>query len=188
MCQENSKRNAKDPVLAREIPLSLWTLLELHLFTLDDHSFLLAVDVTSRFLMIRIPSNESTKPVLNALKGIYCEFGLPKRVLSDNEPCFRSEEFINFYKKLGVNVEKSSSYNHQSAVCVGWMVQTIKQLMIKNAENAWLAMLIFKSTKIPGIKKSSSELLNGRKYRNKLPMIDIHQKANETEIEKLSDR
>ena len=49
-------------------------------------------------------------------------------------------------------------------------------------------MLIFKSTNIPGIKKSPSELLNGRKYRTNLPMIDIHQKANETEIEKLSDR
>ena len=137
MCQENAKRNAKDPVLAREIPLSLWILLELDLFTLDDHSFLLAVDVTSRVPMIRIPSNESTKSVLNALQGIYFDFGLPKRVLSDNGPCFRSEEFINFHKKLGVKVEKSSSYNHQSVGSVEWMVRTIKQLMIKNAENAW---------------------------------------------------
>ena len=67
------------------------------------------------------------------------------------------------------------------------MVQTVKQIMIRNTDNAWLAMLIFKATDIPNINKSPSELLNGRKYRTNLPMIDIHQKANETEIEKLSD-
>ena len=67
------------------------------------------------------------------------------------------------------------------------MVQTIKQIMIRNAENAWLAMLIYRSTDIPGINKSPSELLNGRKYRTNLPMTDIHQKENETEIEKLTE-
>ena len=38
-CQENSKRNNKDPVLAREIPIFPWTLLEMDLFMMDDHSF-----------------------------------------------------------------------------------------------------------------------------------------------------
>ena len=47
ICQEHSRRNSKDPVLAREIPLVPWTLLEMDLFSLDDHSFLLVVDVTS---------------------------------------------------------------------------------------------------------------------------------------------
>ena len=60
--------------------------------------------------------------------------------------------------------------------------------MIRNVDNAWLAMLIFKATDIPGINKSPSELLNARKYRTNLPMMDIHQKAKETEIERLSDK
>ena len=68
------------------------------------------------------------------------------------------------------------------------MVQTIKQIMIKNAENAWLAILIFRTTDIPGINKSSSEILNGRKYRTNLPMVDVHQTLNETEIEGLSEK
>ena len=122
------------------------------------------------------------------MKAIDSNFGLPKRVLSDNGLCFRSNEFNNFHAKLNINVEKSSSYNHQSVGSVEHMVQTIKQIMVQNAENAWLAMLIFRSTDTPGVNKSPGELLNGRKYRTNLLMVDIHQRANETEIEKFSEK
>ena len=68
------------------------------------------------------------------------------------------------------------------------MVQTIKQIMFKNAENAWLAILIFRSTDIPGINKSPSEILNGCKHRTNLPMIDVHHKSSESEIESLAKK
>ena len=187
-CQEFSKRNNKDPHIPREIPLVPWSLLEMDLFSMDDSTFLLVVDVTSRFPVVRILSSETANSVINALKGVYCDFGLPKRVLTDNGPCFKSRNFIEFHEKLGINVEKSSAYNHQSIGSVERMVQMIKQIMNKNVENAWLAMLIFRATTIPGINKSPSEILNGRKYRTNLPMIDFHQKTNETEIESLAKR
>ena len=60
--------------------------------------------------------------------------------------------------------------------------------MTKNSDDAWLAMLIFRATDIPGVNKSPSEILNGRKYRTGLPMIDIHKKSTEDEIEKLSEK
>ena len=60
-CQENGKRNNKDLVLAREILMYPWTMLELDLFSMDDHSFLLVVDVTSQFPVVRILSNETCK-------------------------------------------------------------------------------------------------------------------------------
>ena len=68
------------------------------------------------------------------------------------------------------------------------MVQTIKQTMIRNTENAWLAILIFRATDIPGINKSPSEILSGCKFRTNLPIIDAHQKSNETEIEKMKKK
>ena len=42
-CQEFSKRNNKDPILPRELPLVAWTLLELDLFTCENTSYLLVV-------------------------------------------------------------------------------------------------------------------------------------------------
>ena len=70
------------------------------------------------------------------------------------------------------------------------MVQTVKQIMTKNPNNAWLAMLIFKATDIPGINKSPSELLNVRKFRTNLPSINSSHviKKNQPEIEMLVDK
>ena len=169
-------------MLSRELPLVAWTLLELDLFSCDNSTFLLVVDVTLRFPVVRLLSNETSRSIINALKGIYCNFGLPKRILSDNEPCFKLHEFVEFHTKLNVSVEKTSTYNHQSVGAVECMVQTIKH-MTKNTDEAWLAMLIFRATDIPGLHKSPGEILNGRKYRTGLLMIDVHQKDTEREIE-----
>ena len=83
-------------------------------FTHNDHSYLLIIDVTSRFPLVRNLTRETTKAIVTSLKSIYVDFGLPKRVLSDNGPCFKAREFHEFHKKLGVMVEHCSAYNHQS--------------------------------------------------------------------------
>ena len=113
-CQEFSRRNNKDPILPTELPLVTWTLLELDLFTYENTSYLLVIDVILQFPVVRILPNETSRSVINALKGIYCDFSLPKRILSDNRPCFKLHEFIDFHVKLNITVEKSSAYNHNS--------------------------------------------------------------------------
>ena len=65
------------------------------------------------------------------------------------------------------------------------MVQTAKQIM-NNPNNMWFAMLIFRAMLIPDINKSAVELLNARKFRTNLPMIDFAEcKMNEPAVEKL---
>ena len=142
-CQENSRRNNKDLVLPRKISMSPWTTLEMDLFTLDDYTFLLVVDVISRFPVVRILNTESCRSVLNALKGVYCDFGLPKEILSNTGLCCRAEEFVEFHVKLGIKVEKTSAYNHQSVESVERMVQNVKQIMTRNPEMlGWLCLFL----------------------------------------------
>ena len=151
-----------------------WSTVQTDLFVLDGHSFLLVVDVTSCFPVVRILNSETTKSVLNALKSIYCNFGLPKRIISDNGPCYKAAEFSEFHAKLGVITETISSYNHESLGSAERMAQTVKQNMVKNPQNAWLAMLIFKATMIPEVQKSPSELLNSCKYRTNFAYDQFH--------------
>ena len=158
------------------------------IFTCEDHSFLLTVDVMSRFPVVRILSSETTRSVVNAVKRVYSHFGLPKRVLTDNGACFKAREFKEFHMKLGVMVEHSSAYNHQSVGSAKRMVQTMKQILTKNGENAWLAMVIYRATDIPGVNKSPSEILNGRKYRTNLPIVDFCKKETEKGIEKMYEK
>ena len=84
--------------------------------------------------------------------------------------------------------ETVSAYNHASLGSAERMVQTVKQIMVKNPQNAWLTMLIFKATMIPEIHKSPSKLLNSCKYRTNLPMIDLTQSKNDEPIRKLIER
>ena len=188
LCQEHSCRNSKDPAIPRDIPIQAWSMVQPDLFTLDNQSFLLVVDVTSWFPAVRILRNETTSSVLNALKGIYCNFRLPKTIISDNGPCFKAKEFRDFHTKLGVITETISSYNHASLSSAEHKVQTVKQIMVKNPENTWLTMLIFKATMIPEVQKSPSKLLNSCKYRTNLPMIDFSQLRNNEPVEKLNHK
>ena len=114
LCQEYSRRNNKDLVLARELPMIPWTLVEMDLFTHNEQSNLLVIDVTLRFPVVRKLTRETSSAIVTSLKGVYVDFGLPKRILSDNGPCFKSREFHEFHEKLGVMVEHCSAYNHQS--------------------------------------------------------------------------
>ena len=52
ICQENARRNNRDPVIPREVLLLPWSMLEMDLFMIDDHSFLLVVDMTSHFPVV----------------------------------------------------------------------------------------------------------------------------------------
>ena len=98
ICQEHGHRNNKDLVLAREIPLAPWTLLQMDIFTCEDHSFLLTVDVTSRFLWSGSSQVRPQGSVFNTVKRIYSDFGLPKRILTDNRACFKAREVNEFIR------------------------------------------------------------------------------------------
>ena len=188
ICQENSHRNKKDPSILREVPLTPWSTIESDPFILDDHIILLVLNVTSWFPVVRILNRETCTSVMNALKGVYCDLGLPRKIKTDNGPCFKAVEFDDFHAKLEIIVEKSSAYNHQSVGSIERMVQTVKQIMVKNPQNAWLAMLIFKATWIPDIHKNPAELLNSRKYCTNLPMTDLNQKVHEPELGNVVDK
>ena len=54
ICQEHSHRNNKDLVMARELPLTPWSLIQMDIITCEDHSFLLTVDVTFKFPVVSV--------------------------------------------------------------------------------------------------------------------------------------
>ena len=51
------------------------------------------VDYYSGFLTYDTLDNETTKAVTTALKNIFRKFGLPEKIISDNGPCFSSNDF-----------------------------------------------------------------------------------------------
>ena len=111
------------------------------------------------------------KMVLNALKGTFSNFGIPENIISDNDSCYKGQEFNNFCMRFEINHIMGASYNHQVNSIAEHMIQTIKHLMVKNQNDTWLALFILKATPMTGIDRSPAELLCNRHFRTNIPMI-----------------
>ena len=133
--------------------------------------YILITDLFSHFPVVRQLCGESTKLVLDALKDIFSDFGIPEAIISDNGPSYKSQKFNSFCAKFEINHITGASYNHQANSIAECMIQTIKQLMVKNQGDTWLALLILKSAPMTGIDKSLVELLCNRHFRTNIPMI-----------------
>ena len=73
------------------------------LFMFQDKTYILIIDLFSHFPIVRQLHGESTKVVLNALKDVFSDFGIPKFIISDNGLCYKSQEFNTFCAKFEIN-------------------------------------------------------------------------------------
>ena len=72
------------------------------------------VDLFSRFPVVRQLHGESMKLVVNALKSVFSNFGMPEIIISDNDPCYKSQEFNDFCARFEINHITGASHNHQA--------------------------------------------------------------------------
>ena len=158
-CLTNCRCNQKEPYIPIDIPIVAWTTVATDLFVFQDKTYMIIIDLFSRFPVVRQLCGESTKLVLDALKDVFSDFGIPEMIISDNGPCYKSQEFNNFCARFEIDHTTGASYNHQANSIAEHMIQTIKQLMVKNQNDTWLAILILKSMPMNGIGRSPAELI-----------------------------
>ena len=143
-CLAHCRCNQKEPYIPIDIPKVARKTITTDLFVFQDKTYILIIDLFSHFPVVRQLHGESTKVVLNALKDVFSNFGIPESITSDNGPCYKSQEFNTFCAKFEINHITGASYNQQANSIAEHMIQTIKQLMVKNQGNSWLALLILK--------------------------------------------
>ena len=93
-CLEDSKCNQKEPHVPFVIPIVAWKTIASDLFTFDSKSYLLVIDLFSHFPVVRLLPNETAKSVI--LEVHVHQFGIPETIISDNGPCYKSQEFREF--------------------------------------------------------------------------------------------
>ena len=83
--------------------------------SINGHKYILTIlCMFSRFL-ISIPlRNTSTLNIIQELTTIFCRYGIPKTLLSDNASYFKGEVFQNFMDTLGINHRFTSIYRPNS--------------------------------------------------------------------------
>ena len=105
---------------------------------------MLIANLYSKIPIIRKLTNMSSSTIINHIKGIFDEHGIPERLISDNGPQYSSEEFRVFCARYGFDHVTSSPLYPRSNGLIERTVQTVKKLFTEAKEGA-VATLIWRS-------------------------------------------
>ena len=76
-----------------ETPVHPWSKLASDIFYFEGDSYLLIVDYTSQFPIIRNLSSLTSKAIAQHMQAIFAKYRCPDTLVTDNGPCYTSKEF-----------------------------------------------------------------------------------------------
>lgn len=175
-CNLYRKQNVKEPLINHDIPTEPWIKVGLDLFHFNNKNYLIVVDYYSKFIEIsNLNMNTTSSNVITNLKSIFSRQGIPKELCSDSGPQFTSSEFKTFANSWDFKHTLSSPHHHQSNGMVERTIQTIKNILKKSLHSGndpYLALLEYRNTPLSNIVGSPSQLLNSRRLRGILPILE----------------
>ena len=176
LCLKYSKsKNKSTPqtALGHEVPPVPWSKVATDIFHYESQPYLLIVDYTSRFPIVRKLKSMSVQNVAEHFKSIFSEYGWPDTIVSDNGPCYAAELFTNLMKEYAVNHITSSPHYPQSNGLAEKFVHIMKNLFHKAKEEGAdieKYLMIYHNTPLASMSKSPMQMLQQRLARSQLPM------------------
>ena len=131
ICQKHKPAQQKEPLITHDVPSMPWVKLGVDIFERHSHHYLLVADYFSKFPILKKLSNQTSGHVINLLKTIFAEYGIPAVVYTDQGTQFASEEFRAFAVQYRFQVQHSSPRYPQSNCFIEAMVKTAKNIMQK---------------------------------------------------------
>ena len=102
LCLKYSKAKGKQPSnmsLGQEIPIHPWTKVVTDILYFDGDSYLLIVDYTGRFPVVKkINIHMTAQHVTSQMKLVFTEYGWLETIISDNGPCYSTETFTKLMR------------------------------------------------------------------------------------------
>ena len=89
--------------------------------------FLVIVDAHTKWLEVHIVPSLAASPVIQRLRSVFAQFGIPQTIVTDNGATFCSAEFQQFLESNGIEHLKSAPYHPSSNGLAERAVQTVKQ-------------------------------------------------------------
>jgi len=83
-CIKNSRDQA-EPMIPNEFPSRPWQRVASDLFELNGQTYLLVIDYFSRYIEIAKLQGTGSKAIVNHLKSIFAQHGIPEILVSDND-------------------------------------------------------------------------------------------------------
>ena len=172
VCLEHRSSNAKEPLMPHTIPEYPWQIVGTDLFSWDQKTFIVVADYYSHFFEVKELPNMRSTTIIKRMKGIFSRLGIPERVISDNQTCFTSEEYVQFAKEWDFERVTSSPHHSQGNGFSESYVKVCKRIFTK-AKTAktdpMIGLLEYRNTPLSSTQYSPAALLMSRSLRSILP-------------------
>ena len=159
-----------EPLLSTSFPDYPWQRVASDMFEWNKQKYLLVINYYSRFIEIAKLSTATSRDVINHLKSIFAQHGIPESLISDNGPQYSAELFNDFSREYGFTHITSSPHYPQGNGATERGVGTVKTLLSKSSDDPYSALLAYHATPLEN-GYSPAELLMGRKLRTTIPTI-----------------
>ena len=171
-CTKHSKSQRCEPLQSHLTPELPCHMVATDLFKIRNSKYLLLIDYYSRFPVLHKLGSTTSRLLVQEMKAVFAELGVPNVIVSDGGPQYTSAEFKDFMKQWQIEHRVSSPRNPQSNGMAERCVQAMEASLIKTmeeGEDVDLALLTYKTTPLSH-RLPSPELLNSRKYKTLLPV------------------
>lgn len=171
-CQKYQPSQAKEPRINHDIPERPWQVLGSDLFYFKGTNYLIVADYYSKFPIIKkLPSNCTSYSVIEAMKQIFGEYGIPENIISDNGPQYDLASFKEFSNDWEFEHITSSPHYPQSNGFAESQVKIVKKVLQKATDTGRdnnSTLLCICTTPIDHRLPSPAELLFGRPIQSNL--------------------
>ena len=179
-CQTHQASPPPAPLHPWTWPSRPWSRLHLdYAGPVNGKMFLIVIDAHSKWIEAFCTATATSSAVINELKPLFAQFGIPETIVTDNGTCFVSVEFEDFLASNGVRHLTSAPYHPASNGLAERAVQIVKKGLKKVTEGtvrARLAKILFAYRLTPQTTTGSSpaQLLLGRRPRSRLDLLKPH--------------
>ena len=178
-CQQNRPREPESLLFAWNTPSEPWSRIHVdYAGPFEGKYWLVVIDAFSKWLEIK-PMQVSTAAVtIKALREIFCRFGLPRVIVSDNGPQFIASEFKDFCTSNNITHIRATPYHPKTNGLAERAVRTFKERysatkMHRDDLDLTLQrfLISYRNTPHKSTGRSPAELLLGRRIRTKLDLL-----------------
>ena len=179
-CQQHQSTPPVAPLHPWSWPTRPWARLHIdYAGPVHGRMILVIIDAHSKWIEAICTATATSSAVIEELRTLFSQFGIPETIVSDNGTCFVSTEFEAFLSDNGIKHVTSAPYHPSSNGLAERAVQVVKRglrKVTKGTMRSRLAKILFAYRLTPqtttGI--SPGELLLGRRPRSRLDLLKPH--------------
>ena len=137
---------------------------------------LVVIDSHSKWIEAFPTDTSTSQKVIELSRTLFAQFGIPELIVTDNGPCFVSEEFATFLSRNGIKHITSAPFHPATNGLAERAVQIVKKGLKKEKEGSMASriarvLITYRTTPQNTTGVSPCELLQGRRIRTRLDLL-----------------